>query len=131
MADAPAEIAPGVHRVGHPLVNCYLLDDGGGLTLVDAGLAGFRGQLEGYLRTLGRGLGDIEAVVLTHAHSDHVGMADGVRRDAGARVLVHAGDAEMARTAKPHKREASMLPYLRNGAAWRLFGAFARYGGVK
>jgi glyoxylase-like metal-dependent hydrolase (beta-lactamase superfamily II) len=123
------DVAPGVMRLGDELVNFYLLEDGGALTLVDAGLPAHRQQLEAVLRHHGHSLSDIEAVVLTHAHGDHVGIADGVRRDAGVRVHVSEGDAEMARTGKAHKRDGSILPYLRHPAAWKLFARFARSGG--
>ena len=90
MPDAPTQVAPGVHRLGNALVNCYLLEDGNRMTLVDGGLPGFRAQLDEYLRSRGRSVGDIDAVILTHAHSDHVGMVEGVRTDAPAPVHVHA-----------------------------------------
>jgi glyoxylase-like metal-dependent hydrolase (beta-lactamase superfamily II) len=131
MASAPTQIAEGVHRLGDDLVNFYLVEDGTRLTLVDAGLPAHRRQLESYLPTISRTLTDIDAIILTHAHGDHVGIADGVRRDADARVLVHEADADMARTGKPHKRDGSMLSYLRYPAMWKLLGAFARSGGMR
>jgi glyoxylase-like metal-dependent hydrolase (beta-lactamase superfamily II) len=121
------EVAPGVHRLGSALVNYHLVEDGGGLTLVDAGMPRLRGDLERLLGERGLGLDAIDAVVLTHAHPDHVGFAEHVRR-AGAPVYVHAGDAEMARTGKAHKREGSLLPYLRRPTAWKLVGAYATGG---
>ena len=44
------EVAPGVHRLGNEIVNYYLIEADGGLTLVDAGLPAFRGRLEAFLR---------------------------------------------------------------------------------
>jgi glyoxylase-like metal-dependent hydrolase (beta-lactamase superfamily II) len=127
----PSEVAPGVHRLGNAYVNCYLIEDGNHLTLVDAGMPGFRSQLDDYLRSRGRGVKDIAAVILTHAHADHVGMADGVRLDAPAPVYVHEADAQMARTGKVHKRDGSLLPYLRRPAVWKLFGMAIRNGALK
>jgi glyoxylase-like metal-dependent hydrolase (beta-lactamase superfamily II) len=131
MASAPTQIAEGVHRLGDDLVNLYLVEDGGRLTLVDAGLPAHRSQLESYLPTIDRTLADVEAVVLTHAHIDHVGIADGVRRDAGAPVYVHEADANMARTGKNNKRDGSLLPYLRHPATWRLLAVLVRSGAAK
>jgi glyoxylase-like metal-dependent hydrolase (beta-lactamase superfamily II) len=124
------EVAPGVHRLGNALVNYYLIEDGAGLTIVDAGLPGFRDGLEAFLRGHGRRLAEIDAVLLTHAHVDHVGVAEHVRA-AGAPVHVHEADAEMARTGKAHDRERSMLPYLRHRATWRLLAVSARSGGLR
>src|SRR5512144_3103952 len=131
MASAPTEIAEGVHRLGDALVNLYLVEDGGRLTLVDAGLPAHRSQLESYLPTIGRTLADVEAVILTHAHVDHVGIADGVRRDTGAPVYVHESDENLARTGKSHKRDGSLLPYLRHPATWRLLALLVRSGAGK
>jgi glyoxylase-like metal-dependent hydrolase (beta-lactamase superfamily II) len=124
------EVAPGIHRLGNELVNFYVVEDGSRLALVDAGLPGFRGQLEEFLTGRGRTLGDIEAVLLTHAHGDHVGVAEKVRQ-AGATVHVHEADAEMARTAKPQSRERGMRPYFRYGATWRLLITGMRLGGAR
>jgi glyoxylase-like metal-dependent hydrolase (beta-lactamase superfamily II) len=126
----PTEVAPGIHRLGNDLVNFYLVEDDGGLTLVDAALPGFRGQLESLLDGGGRALRDVDALVLTHAHVDHVGVAEAVR-SAGATVYVHEADAEMARTAKSPKRERAFVPYLRHPATWKLMGMAIRAGGVK
>jgi glyoxylase-like metal-dependent hydrolase (beta-lactamase superfamily II) len=124
------EVAPGIHRLGNEMVNYYLVEADGGLTLVDAGLPAFRGPLEAFLRERGRTLSDIDALLLTHAHPDHVGIAEYVRA-AGVPVRIHEGDAEQARTGKSHRREGSMLPYFRHRATWRLIGMAARNGGLK
>jgi glyoxylase-like metal-dependent hydrolase (beta-lactamase superfamily II) len=65
------EVAQGVHRLTGGVCNFYLLQDGGKLVLVDAGAPGDWNLLLRTLATLGRGLEDLEAVLLTHAHSDH------------------------------------------------------------
>jgi glyoxylase-like metal-dependent hydrolase (beta-lactamase superfamily II) len=131
MSDAPTQVAPGVHRLGNALVNCYLIEDGNRMTLVDAGLPGFRPQLVAYLRSRGASLADIDAVILTHAHSDHVGMAEMVRADAPATVYVHAADEAMAHTGKAHPRDGRTLPYLRYPALYRLFWVSGRLGGAR
>src|SRR5437773_1722509 len=116
----PVELAPGVWRAGTELVNWYLVEDGGRVTIVDAGLPGYRPQLDRALARMGRGLGDVAAVILTHAHADHVGIAEPVRAELGVAVHVHADDEELARTRKPsRKNERSSLPYLRYPFVYR------------
>jgi glyoxylase-like metal-dependent hydrolase (beta-lactamase superfamily II) len=126
----PTEVAPGIHRFGNEMVNFYLVEADGGFTLVDAGLPGFYDQLEAFLRSRARTVTDIDALLLTHAHGDHVGIAEKVRR-AGVPVRIHALDAELARTAKNHPREGGMLPYFRYRQTWRLLATGVRNGAIK
>ncbi len=42
----------------------------------------------------------VVAVVLTHAHFDHLGAVGDIKRETGAKVLIHADDLEIFRTAK-------------------------------
>ncbi|HWC27878.1 MAG TPA: MBL fold metallo-hydrolase, partial [Solirubrobacteraceae bacterium] len=79
----PQQIAPGVYGLGSEQVNWYLVEEGGKLSAVDAGLPGFARELESDLARIGLAVGDIEAVVLTHSDVDHTGIAP-VLRDAGA-----------------------------------------------
>ena len=125
------EIAEGVHRLGTELVNYYLVEDGGRCTLVDAALAGYHDGLVRSLSELGKGVDAIDAVVLTHAHVDHVGVAERVRTEAPATVYVHAEDEEMARTAKTGKRDGSMLPHLIRPTALKLIAHMMANGGAR
>jgi glyoxylase-like metal-dependent hydrolase (beta-lactamase superfamily II) len=92
-----AEVAPGIHRVEDAYTNWYLLEDGGRLTIVDAGVPSSWASLHEALRRLGRTAGDVEALVLTHAHFDHVGFAERARRELRVPVYVHEGDAPLVR----------------------------------
>jgi glyoxylase-like metal-dependent hydrolase (beta-lactamase superfamily II) len=125
----PALVADGVVRLGTELVNWYLLEDGGKVTIVDAGAPAYRPQLERGLAFLGRSVADVEALVLTHGHSDHIGFAEPVRTELRIPVHVHADDVDLTTTGKAFgKREASLLPYLRHAHAWKLLGHLASSG---
>jgi glyoxylase-like metal-dependent hydrolase (beta-lactamase superfamily II) len=116
-----------VTRLGSPLVNWYAIEDGGRWTVLDAGAPGHFPQLEAH----GIRPDAVEAVVLTHAHADHVGVANRLRGH-GARVYVHEDDEQLATTAKSlGKNEASPLPYLRHAAAWKLLAHLARNGALR
>ncbi len=85
--------AAGIHTLRIPTpfavgrVNCYLLEDEP-LTLIDAGPNSGKAldELESQLSALGRSIEDIELVILTHQHIDHLGLVDIVARRSGAEV---------------------------------------------
>ncbi|MFJ4869863.1 MBL fold metallo-hydrolase [Streptomyces sp. NPDC088757] len=109
-------VAPGVDRLGDDVVNFYLVEEADGLVLVDAGLPAHLKQLREHLAGSGRSLTDIRAVLLTHGHPDHTGLAHALRQ-AGADIWVHERDAAILRdgprSALRHaKPERSALPYL-------------------
>src|SRR3954452_7319841 len=101
------QVADGVHRWGSDQINWYLVEDGGRVALVDAGVPGYWPQLDEALAAMGRSRGDVEAVVLTHGDGDHVGFAERARQELGARVLVHPDDVEITTKRKQKKRETS------------------------
>ncbi|MEV7608850.1 MBL fold metallo-hydrolase [Microbacterium sp. NPDC089320] len=105
------EVAPGFFCVSVAEVNCYLIKTTDGLTLVDAGLPGSRRPLRALLRHLGAGESDIDAVILTHGHFDHVGVAASMRAQ-GAEVLVHSADARLARHPYSYRPASPRVPYL-------------------
>jgi glyoxylase-like metal-dependent hydrolase (beta-lactamase superfamily II) len=111
--------APGVWRAGDALVNFYLVEDGSDLTLVDAGLPRHWDHLTATVATLGRSSRDLRAVLVTHAHPDHFGLAERLRTLAGAQVWVHALDEQTLRVRPAPSRVwqamRDLLPYLRYG----------------
>lgn len=113
-------------RLGNSIVNFFAVEEDGRWTLLDAGLPAFWPQLE----AKGIHPGAVEAVVLTHPHSDHVGVAERLRQH-GARVYVHEADRELALSPKPITGERSLRSYWRYPTAWRLKSRFARHGGSK
>lgn len=89
-------VADGVHLVSHAHVNCYLVEDDDGVTLVDAGLPSMWSMVLEALESRGRTPGEVRVLLLTHGHFDHVGFARRARREWGVPVLVHPRDARLA-----------------------------------
>jgi glyoxylase-like metal-dependent hydrolase (beta-lactamase superfamily II) len=65
--------------------------------LIDTGTLGDLPDLERGLAAEGLGLRDLAAIVVTHAHGDHAGLAAELRRQTGATVILGAADADQAR----------------------------------
>lgn len=105
------KLAEGLHRVGNDIVACYLVDDGTGVTLIDAGLSGQWRSFLHELDAMGRSLSDLRAVLLTHGDEDHIGFAERLRSGYGVPVWVHEADAGRARgEGKPATRWGAMHP---------------------
>ena len=93
------QVCPGVHRLATRYWNWYLLEAGGRLTVLDAGLPGDWREFSSALSQLGRTPADVDAVLITHHHPDHAGNAERLRSH-GARVLSHPADAPYLRGEK-------------------------------
>ncbi|HEY8584906.1 MAG TPA: MBL fold metallo-hydrolase [Capillimicrobium sp.] len=120
---ARSEPVPGVHRFDDGYVNWYLDETPDGPVLIDAGFPGDFDAFQQELGETGHALADLRAVLITHAHIDHLGFADRVRQDAGVPVHVPQGDAELARSPlKAAKSERNPLAYVaREGATRSLY----------
>ncbi len=105
---SPEGAAAGIHRIALPTpflvgrVNAYLIEDEP-LTLVDTGPNSGKtlDELDTALRGLGHEIADLELIVITHQHMDHLGLVEILARRSGAEVA--ALD--------------SLVPYLRNFSA--------------
>lgn len=77
------------------LVNCYLVREEDGFTLIDSMVGG---SAKGILQAAEEAEGVIKRIALTHAHSDHVGSVDALSRElADSELLVSARDARFLR----------------------------------
>ncbi|MFY0409143.1 MBL fold metallo-hydrolase [Solicola sp. PLA-1-18] len=105
------DVGSGIHRIAVGNVSCYLVEDTDGVTLVDAGLPRAWGPFCRALDELGLGLDSVRAVVLTHGHFDHVGIAARLARRTGVPVWVHADDRHLAAHPFSYRREVNPLTY--------------------
>jgi len=123
LTPVPELVGEGVHRVADGLVNWYVVEDEGRLALFDTGWPRSWATIEGALRGLGRSAADVEAIVLTHAHPDHMGAAERARQATGAPVRVHREENPRLRgeskDASPLKLVPALVPQLRRGPALR------------
>ena len=122
-------------------VNTYLIEDDP-LTLVDSGPNSGRAldELQHQLAEHGRSIDDIELVVLTHQHIDHLGLVDIIVGHSGAEVAAIdklAGFAERFREDSARDDEFASGVMIRNGipedivAALRTVSSAFRAWGAK
>ena len=118
---------PTPFRVGR--VNCYLIDDDP-LTLVDVGPNSARSlvELEDALQAHGRRLEDLERVVITHQHTDHLGLVGIIAERSGAEVCaldLLAPIVEDFNVHADHNDELAQALMLRHGIARDVVTALA------
>lgn len=104
-SDPPVEqVADGLWSIPVPMpdnplryVLVYALETGTGIVIVDAGWPTDEAweALTAGCRTAGFDVGDIEGVLVTHIHPDHVGLASRIRTTSGAWIGMHPADAAL------------------------------------
>lgn len=86
-------------------VNVYVFELDDGVAVVDAGWPvpeAWEALVAGLAAT-GHAVADVRAVLVTHAHADHYGLAPRIRRESGAWIGLHEADARMLRPLDTHQ----------------------------
>jgi glyoxylase-like metal-dependent hydrolase (beta-lactamase superfamily II) len=98
-------LADGVFRIptaGDYINSFAFVESDGSVTLVDTGMRWAGGTIRRGLAEIGRHPSDVQRIVLTHAHGDHVGSAAAlVETTAASGVAVHRADAQYVRDGSP------------------------------
>jgi glyoxylase-like metal-dependent hydrolase (beta-lactamase superfamily II) len=118
----PQEIFRGVHLVAGGALSdpadclCYLVSAGDRSVLIDTGCGGTEDRIIKNIAASGIEPEQVETIVLTHGHVDHIGGASVLSEKLGAKLLAHAGDAAAIQTGDRHLTGASwygtLLPAL-------------------
>ncbi|BCJ41623.1 hypothetical protein GCM10010168_53790 [Actinoplanes ianthinogenes] len=87
------EVVDGVFELRLGIVNVHLVVTDDGLVLVDTGLPRQAPVIERALKGVGRSLGEVRAILLTHHHPDHAGSAADLRARTGATLVAHGAEA--------------------------------------
>lgn len=124
------DVAPGIHRVEDAFTNWYLVEDGADVLIVDCGLPASWRQLPAHLAAIGRTPADVGAVVVTHAHPDHIGFAERIRTEWDVPVWLHERDRSLSRHPFRYETEHSVLRH-RNRHVLRVALAMARHGALR
>ncbi|MFJ6982680.1 MULTISPECIES: MBL fold metallo-hydrolase [unclassified Streptomyces] len=108
-------VADGIHLVHGGHTNWVILTEGDAVTLVDTGYPGDRRLLLDSLAAVGSSPEAVTAVLITHAHNDHLGSAEHLRATYGTPVLLHPAEVPHAR--REFLQQVSPGAVLRN--LWR------------
>ena len=99
------EIIPNVYTVDSGFVNCYLVADPDGLTVIDTGMPGTDKKILDLVSHLGRKPADLKRVLLTHSDPDHMGGLAALKSATGARA--YASEIEARGSAEGHSTRGS------------------------
>ncbi|MFF7985189.1 MBL fold metallo-hydrolase [Streptomyces sp. NPDC007901] len=109
------EVGKGTYLVHGHHTNWVILKDGDAVTLVDTGYPGDREGLLGSLTEVGSSPEAVAAVLITHAHNDHLGSAEYLRHTHGTPVYLH--EAEVPHARRDFLQQVAVGDVLKN--AWR------------
>jgi glyoxylase-like metal-dependent hydrolase (beta-lactamase superfamily II) len=108
-------IADGTYLVHGSNTNWVILTEGDAVTLVDTGYPGDRELVLDSLAAVGSSPEAVAAVLVTHAHNDHLGSAEYLRTTYGTPVYLH--EAEVPHARRDFLHQVSVGRVLREG--WR------------
>jgi glyoxylase-like metal-dependent hydrolase (beta-lactamase superfamily II) len=122
------DVAPGIHRVEDAYTNWYIVEEDGGLTIVDCGVPTSWGTFQDALAALGRRRDEVQAIALTHGHFDHIGFAERARHELQIPVWCHENDVPLTRHPTQYGHERPRSRYLLRPKALPAVAAFTRTG---
>lgn len=109
------QVADGTYLVHGSNTNWVILTEGDAVTLVDTGYPGDRERVLASLARVGSSPEAVAAVLITHAHNDHLGSAEYLRATYGTPVHLH--EAEVPHARREFLHQVSVGTVLGNG--WR------------
>ncbi|BFO17654.1 hypothetical protein SHKM778_40420 [Streptomyces sp. KM77-8] len=115
MRAAVRHVAEGTYLVHGTNTNWVILTEGDAVTLIDTGYPGDREGLLASLAEVGSAPEAVTAVLITHAHSDHLGSAEYLSSVYG--IPVHTHKAEVPHARRDFLHQVTVGQVLRNG--WR------------
>ncbi len=114
------EVLSGIHRLNLGVANAYLIDHGN-LTMVDAGPPGSDKKILNYLTRIGKKPEDLDQILITHFHQDHIGGLARMIELTGAKTFMHAADADELEGGRCFRPEVQISPGLKNQLVYNLF----------
>ncbi|MEU5761483.1 MBL fold metallo-hydrolase [Nocardia sp. NPDC047648] len=128
------QVSDSVYAVAGTNVNWALISDGSGVTVIDAGYPADTADVLASVRQIGHQLTDIAAVLITHAHLDHIGAIPTLIERVG--MPVYTGAEEVRHAKREYLQQmtpAGMLGQLRThrGRRWVAHTLRAIHGHIR
>lgn len=115
------QVSDSVYVVAGTNVNWALVSDGSGVVVVDAGYPGDTAAVLDSVRQIGHDVSDVAAVLLTHAHLDHIGAIPELVERVG--MPVYTGEREVPHAKREYLQQIPTTQVVRQltslrGARW-------------
>ncbi|MBN1561437.1 MBL fold metallo-hydrolase [candidate division KSB1 bacterium] len=88
---------------------CFYLPSPNGAVLIDAGGQNKEHHLRSVLTVHEHDIRDIQYIILTHTHHDHVGSLAEIKRSAGAKVFVHKDESAFLKRGRTPLPKGTLL----------------------
>ncbi len=75
------------------------------ITLIDSGVKGSENKIFDYISKQGREITDVERIILSHSHPDHIGSAAKIKEKTNCKILAHCQEQEWIEDIKQQNKE--------------------------
>jgi glyoxylase-like metal-dependent hydrolase (beta-lactamase superfamily II) len=119
-------ISNNIYQISLGWVNVFVVEDNG-LTLIDTGAKGSTAKIFSAIKNGGKNPYDIKRVILTHAHPDHAGSAEEIKRMLRVPIMAHHEDAKIMAYGIAFRKEICLTPGLKN---WLIYELAIKRAGI-
>ena len=99
------------HTTIERFANCLIVF-GKKIILIDTGAKGSAAVIFSYIKKNGRDIADIETVILSHSHPDHIGSAAEIKEATGCRIMAHENERDWIESIETQIKERPVPGFL-------------------
>ena len=114
------QVTDRLYQLSIGAVNCFLWN-GPELVLVDTGYPGSAHKIVEGINRLGKTIGDLDHIIVTHCHPDHAGSLAHLKKISDAKTYLHPLDAKLVRQGISGRDYGEPSPGLVNRGIYHFF----------